>query len=341
MKNKEFINQPVPLEYRRSFWALLPVWIGFILVVGVMSIGSGLASGMNKNEAINAILMGNFLLGIFAAISGFIGAKSGKNFPLLISEVFDKKSAKIVSLYAPITLIGWYAVQASIFGNLIGEIFNIEGIARNWMTLVFALLFSVTCYFGFRALTVVSFFLVPVIILLGLSSLWLVGNNETLQFGFGQEEISFETGFSLVVGSWVLGVIASLPDISRFSHTAISGAILGFVGIFIFNSIGISIGLIGAAFVQQSDPALILLTLGAPIFSLVLGIANIWTTNDNNLYSASIGISFSTGISRETAVILCAFIGASLAFFNPSQFDIFFKFLFFLGNTAPALGGLY
>ena len=342
MKNSniEYINEIVPAIDKRSFLNLLPIWIGFILVVGVMSIGSGLAAGMEKNEAITAILFGNFILGIIAAISGFVGAHSGKSFSLLVSDVFKSKSAKIVSLYAPITLIGWYAVQTSIFGNLLSEIFGIVGIFKNIAIFLSAILFSITCYFGFRTLGYASMFLVPIVIILATYAIWSVSGSETLSFAFGDNLISFETGFSLVVGSWVLGVVASLPDISRFSKTPYSGALLGFFGIFIFNSLGILTGLFGAAYIQNPDPAVILIAIGAPILALILGIANIWTTNDNNLYSASLGISHALQIDRRKIVVVIAAIGALIAFFEPSNFSIFFTFLFFLGNTAPALGGV-
>ena len=338
--NIEYINEVVSTNGKRSFLRLLPIWVGFILVVGVMSIGSGLAAGMEKNEAITAILFGNFILGIIAAISGFVGAHSGKSFSLLVSDVFKSKSAKIVSLYAPITLIGWYAVQTSIFGNLLSEIFGIVGIFKNIAILLSAILFSITCYFGFRTLGYASMFLVPIIIILATYAIWAVSSSETLSFAFGDNLISFETGFSLVVGSWVLGVVASLPDISRFSKTPCSGALLGFFGIFIFNSLGILAGLFGAAYIQNPDPAVILIAIGAPILALILGIANIWTTNDNNLYSASLGISHALQIDRRKIVVVIAIIGALIAFFEPSNFSIFFTFLFFLGNTAPALGGV-
>lgn len=340
MNSKEYVSNAVPQEKRKHFLRLLPIWVGFILVVGVMSVGSGLAAGMDKNSAFNAIILGNLVLGVFAGISGFVGAHSGKSFSLLVEDSFTGVSSRLVSLYAPITLIGWYAVQASIFGSLIGQIFGFTGIAENIITLFAALLFSVTCYFGFRVLGLASMVLVPLIVLLCIYALWGVYDADSGNYAFGSETIDFETGFSLVVGSWILGVIASLPDISRYSKSAWSGALLGFLGIFIFNSLGITVGLLGAVYAETSDPASILLVAGAPVLALILGIANIWTTNDNNLYSASLGIARSLKIDRRKAVVGSALLGALVAFSNPSNFDIFFKFLFFLGNTAPALGGV-
>lgn len=100
------------------------------------------------------------------------------------------------------------------------------------------------------------------------------------------------------------------------------------------------IGAIAAINTGAFDPSGILLGLGFVPLAIILAIANIWTTNDNNLYSATLGASRSLRIPRYAAVILCGLIGAIFAAFNPATIGSIFTILIAVGSTAPSLGGV-
>jgi cytosine permease len=182
--------------------------------------------------------------------------------------------------------------------------------------------------------------LVPAVIALGIFVLSYVMSTGSGSFGFGAMHMSFNEGLGLVVGSWALGVVTTFPDLARFAKSPLAGALIGFFGIMLFNSLNFFLGAIGAALAREFDPALILLAAGVPTLALLMAIGNVWTTNDANLYSASLGISRAFPISRRSAVLIGALLSAIIAFFNPAQSSIFFNFLLVLGVTAPALGGV-
>lgn len=337
----DYVNIPVPSEGRRNPWYVLSVWLGFIIVVGIMSVGGGLASQMSLSDLLASVVIGNFILGCFAALTGYIASESGESFPLLAKRSFSGTSWRIVALYPALALIGWYAIECAIFGNLIGQAAGLSDFWTRAAMGLSAILFSISTYVGFRALKWVSLFLVPTIIVLGVYAIFaILGIGTESNFGTADSLIGISEGLGPVIGSWALGVVAAYPDLARFCRNPKVAAAIGFIGIFIFNSLTILLGAAGAAYTGEYDPALILIGLGSIPIALILGIANLWTTNDSNLYSASIGLSLSTGISRKSAVIASAFIGLIVALFDPSQFSIFFGFLGFLGNTAPALGGV-
>jgi cytosine permease len=304
-----------------------------------MAVGGGMAAGMDLKPLLTAVVLGNLLLGLLAALSGYVAARSGKSFAQLCADVFPGASQKVVLLYAPVTLIAWYAIECAIFGSLIGHIFHLGPVESRVAMAASAAVFCITTYFGFRGMQWLSFVLVPTIIVLGAYSFYYVVWSGSGHFAFGAP-ITFDEGLGLVVGSWALGVVAAYPDLARFARSPAVGAWMGFLGILIFNSLNFMIGAAGAAYAQQYDPALILLAAGTVSLAVIMAIGNVWTTNDANLYSASLGISKAFPISRRSAVLLSALISVVLAFFNPAQFSVFFKFLGILGATAPALGGI-
>ena len=340
LSRNDFVHEIVPPDHKRHWLRIFSVWVGFIIVVGIMAIGGDMAAEMQLPEMIGTVLLGNFLLGLLAAFSGYVAGKSGKSFAQLCCDVFPGASGTIVLLYAPITLIGWYSIECAIFGSLIGNILDLGPVMSRIAMALSAAVFCVTTYLGFRGIQWLSFVLVPTVIILGTFVFLYVLETGSGNFGFGPTHLSFDGGLGLVIGSWALGVVAAYPDLARFARSPIAAALMGFIGIFVFNSLNFLIGASGAALAKQYVPALILLSAGIPSLAVVMAIGNVWTTNDANLYSASLGISKAFPIGRRPAVLASAAISVVIAFFNPAQFSTFFLFLGILGTTAPALGGV-
>jgi len=336
----DFVRQPVPEADRRPWWKIFSVWVGFIVVVGIMAVGGGMAAGMSLKPFLGAVLIGNTILGLLAALSGYVGAKSGKSFPQLCGDVFPGRSSVLVLLYAPITLVAWYAIECSIFGALIAHVLGLGPMAGRVAMALSAAVFCITTYLGIKGMQWLSVVLVPVIVALGGYAFFYVLATGSGHFGFGPAPVSFNDGVGLVIGSWALGVVAAYPDLARFARSPAVGALMGFFGILVFNSLNLLIGAAGAALSSQYDPALILLAAGTPLLAIIMAVGNIWTTNDANLYSASLGVARAFPLSRRPVVLACAAIAVIVAFFNPAQFTVLFSFLAVLGNTAPALGGV-
>lgn len=339
-KHEDFLTCSVPSGARRSAILVLFVWLGFLIVVGIMAVGGGLAAQLTLRELILALVIGNAMLAAFAGLGGYIGGESGLSFNLLVSRAFPGASWRFVSLYVPTVLIGWYGVEASIFANLIGELTGASELVRRALMAVAGIVFAVSAYIGFRALRVVSLVLVPVIIILGSVAIWHVAGSSATGFDSSDTSLNLSTAISIVVGTWIMGALTCVPDLTRFCRSGVRGAAVGVAGIVIGNVFTLAIGAAGAALTQESDPAKILASLGFPIAAIAISLANIWTTNDNNMYSASLNIARMLSMSRRQAVLVCMLVGAMFAALDPSRLGFLFPFLLFLGNTAPALGGV-
>jgi purine-cytosine permease-like protein len=100
------------------------------------------------------------------------------------------------------------------------------------------------------------------------------------------------------------------------------------------------IGGYGASLTKESDPAIILCSLGFIVAGLLFSLANIWTTNDSNMYAASLNLSSVIQVTRRKCVLICTVIGIILTVLHPERLSFIFTFLIFMGNTAPALAGV-
>lgn len=338
--DNDFVHEVVPATARQGFWRILFVWLGFVLVVGIMAVGGGLASQMPRGELIVAILVGNLVLGGMAAFSGYIGAETGVSFNVLMSYAFAGRSWRVASLFVPIVMIGWYAIESALFANYVGEVLHLSELARRGVMFLSALGFAVSAYLGFQVLGLVSFVLVPLILGLGGFAILRIATDHSAAFNFGVDHVNLATGTALVVSSWALAVLLCLPDLTRFSRNPRIGAVVGFLGIFIGNCFNFFIGAAGAGLTRQADPALILASLGFVAFGLLFSFANIWSTNDNNLYSAALHVARILAWPRKRTVVLCTVVGACIAVFNPARISFIFDTLIFMGSTGPALGGV-
>ncbi|HEY0019091.1 MAG TPA: cytosine permease [Longimicrobium sp.] len=339
-EDPDYLYTSVPSTDRKPAWAVFSVFLGFIVVAGQMTVGGGLASQLSKGDLIAAVLIGNAIAGVFAAFAGYTGVTSGKSFVILTKEAFPQGTWRVACLYVPLVLIGWYAVEAAIFGSLLASAAGAGSIATRLFIVGSAILFASSTFIGFKGLRYVSYVAVPVMIGIGTYAIVRVMTSTNADFGFGSVQLSLGQATALVVGSWIMGALTCVPDLTRFNRSHWAAIAIGFFGILLGNSFNHLVGAAGAAFAKQADPAVILMTLGLVVPGLVFALANIWTTNDGNMYSASLNAAPVLGISRRAAVVLCTGLAAGLAMFRPHEMPKLFMFLGVLNVTAPALGAV-
>ena len=110
------------------------------------------------------------------------------------------------------------------------------------------------------------------------------------------------------VGSFVSGGTAT-PDVARFAKDGKSGAITTVVAFFIGNSLMFFFGAVSSIFVGGNDIFEVMVRLNLFYLAvLVLGL-NIWTTNDNALYTAGLGLANIFHQRKKPMVLLSGIIG--------------------------------
>ena len=136
------------------------------------------------------------------------------------------------------------------------------------------------------------------------------------------------------MGSFVSGGTAT-PNFTRFAKSGKVGLITTIAAFFIGNSLMFLFGAVSSIYAGGNDIFEVMLNLNLFYLAvLVLGL-NIWTTNDNALYTAGLGLANITGMSKKSMVIVSGLIGTVAAVW---LYWNFCGWLNILNCTLPPVG---
>ena len=281
-------------------------------------------------------------MSLYGGAIGAAGAKEGVASAMLARHSFGREGSKFIGILLAVVMLGWFAVQVGFFGSTMAALFPNAGVitqkyvAAGWG----GILMMITAYFGYKGLNALSYVAVPLIAILatvgsviavenagGLSTILNIAPNKPMTIG---------AAVVTIVGSFAGGAAAQ-SDITRYAKTpktAWAGTIFGYL---IANSFVILAGYIIAASTGESDLPVAFLAMGLGAAALIILILAQWTTNDNNLYTASLGLSNCLPFTKHQIVlgagVLATLVGAmGLA-------DYFTTWLSILGIGLPPVAG--
>ena len=310
----DYAEQAVPKESRKGFVSMFMIMLGFTFFSASMWVGQQLAEGLDFWGFLGSLILGGAILGAYTGLLGYVGAKTGLSMDLLAKKAFGEKGSWLSSAMISFTQIGWFGVGLAMFAiPVAGEIFH-----------------------GNEAL--VSSIAVPLVAVLGTVAMVMAvrqGDGTIIdQFAVSSGSLSVIGGAGLVIGSFVSGGTAT-PNFTRFAKDAKSGTIATVIAFFIGNSLMFFFGAIAYIFVGGNDIFEVMIRLNLFYMAiLVLGM-NIWTTNDNALYSAGLGLANIFGQKKKPMVLISGAIGTILSvwlYYN------FCDWLNILNCTLPPVG---
>lgn len=336
-KDYDYELSHVNEKNKKGFFSMLVVMMGFTFFSASMLTGGTLGTGLNLKDFFIAILIGNLILSIYTGLLSYIGSQTGLSMHLLTRYSFGEKGSYLASFITSVTQIGWFGVGISMFAIPISNRF---GINLYLLVAITGILMTTTAYFGIKSLTILSAIAVPAIAILGSSSIIIainsVGGINSLANIEPIDKISLITAITLCIGSFISGGTVT-PDFTRFAGNKKIAVSTTMIAFFIGNSLMFLFGAIGAMVTGNSDIADVMFSQGLIIPAiLVLGL-NIWTTNDNALYTAGLGLSNITKISKKKLVIVSGLIGTIGAIWLNNNFT---GFLTFLNSMLPPVGGI-
>lgn len=335
----DYAECAVPKGSRRSILTMFMIMLGFTFFSASMWVGQELADGLDFRGFIQSLLLGGVILGLYTGLLGYVGAETGLSMDLLAQRAFGRKGSYLSSAMISFTQIGWFGVGLAMFAIPVSKELLGGSEAAQWALVILAgVCMTASAYFGIKSLTIVSYIAVPLVAVLGTVAMVMAvrqGDGTIIdQFAKSSGSLTVIGGAGLVVGSFVSGGTAT-PNFTRFAKNGRVGAITTVVAFFIGNSLMFFFGAVSSIFVGGNDIFEVMIRLNLFYLAvLVLGL-NIWTTNDNALYSAGLGLSNIFHQKKKPMVLVSGIIGTVTAvwlYYN------FCDWLNILNCTLPPIG---
>lgn len=335
----DYSNSAVPQSQRRSFLTMFMIMLGFTFFSASMWVGQELAEGLDFYGFIGALLVGGLILSIYTGLLGYVGAKTGLSMDLLAKKAFGIKGSYLSSAMISFTQIGWFGVGVAMFAiPVANELFNGSEIAKWILVVIAGICMTCSAYFGIKSLTIVSYVAVPLVAILGTVSMIMAINqgDGTIidQFAKSSGTLTVIGGAGLVVGSFVSGGTAT-PNFTRFAKNGKEGVWSTVIAFFIGNSLMFFFGAIAYIFVGGNDIFEVMINLGLFYMAIIVLGLNIWTTNDNALYSAGLGLANIFNTKKKPMVLVSGVIGTLTSIW---LYYNFVSWLNVLNCTLPPVG---
>jgi purine-cytosine permease-like protein len=278
-------------------------------------------SGFSLAQVLTGAVTACIIIVVFQLFSGFMGAKSGLNYVLLLRKVFGSSGSKIVSLVWCLLFLAWYSLNAVLLTEAIKGLFGLS-LESCWLAVPLAILMAVNNWFGFRGVANFARYLAaPVLILWVAYALFkvLIATPVCLTSHSCHQSFSYSLVVIpvLIVGSSMWG---NEPDFFRFGKpskfkTVLPLVVSVLIGQILFPVTGWLLGRIsnaadiGAftkfmnAYSFGHNPWLAAFVLAVSYFAL----------NDGNLYGAINGLEDFWKTRRHRLVLALVVAGAALA----------------------------
>ena len=316
----EYEWRPVPMDFRISFWRLLPIWLSCPMIIFTAMIGAMLALKIGFIETFCAILIGNAFLFLYTVLLGILSMQRGMNLSLQLNVTYGKKSAQWFVLLTSMVTLGWLIVQSGFITESIVSVFNYS---PSFIISAVVSALAIVTFFGIRS---VSFSCLLSIVLFLLVSVYIIKDVfHALSFSYiwhfkpatPQHFISFPSAVSIVIGSWISGATAN-SDFNRWARSERSVICSVFTGFPLSSSfamtvgalVGISLSLSGVKVMDSGNLFYYLIGKNLywlNIFSVLFIFCNVSSVCIHNLYNATSQMCHLFKISFQPMVIaLCA-----------------------------------
>lgn len=337
--DKDYQNSAVPKSERRGFLTMFMIMLGFTFFSASMWTGQVLSNGLDFSGFISALLLGGLILGLYTGVLGYIGAESGLSLDLLAVRSFGKKGSYLPSALIAFTQCGWFGVGLAMFAIPVAQAwFGNDPMITYALVFLAGVCMTWSAYYGIKSLTLISYIAVPCVAILGTAAMILAaqqGNGTFIEnFAKSTNDLGIIGGAGLVIGSFVSGGTAT-PNFTRYAKTKWGGFWTTVIAFFIGNSLMFFFGAVANIYVGGNDIFDVMKNLGMFWTAiLVLGL-NIWTTNDNAIYTTGLGLANITGFSKRSMVLAAGILGTIAAVW---LYWNFCGYLSILNATLPPIG---
>lgn len=319
----------------QNFLQLTSVQAGGAICLPMFLIGHTLEKKVGLPSSLIALFLGNFLLFVIALVTAYFGAKYRQSTAEIIRSLFGKRGAILFSVGMSLSLLGWFSIQLNVMTMGLQELLIIPKGFEIYINLMLGLIIALVALKGSKGMCALANISMPILVaMIALAVSQALGNDivetESLPITLG--------GLSLVLAS-AIGAVIDLPTFFRESRSQkdalIATALLFLFVIPLIEGVGIYLSvktgdgnIIAALTGNSSSP---LLKAFAALFVLFAG----WTTNQANLYSATVS---SQVIFPKISPLMFGLFATGLSCFN--VLDQLTELLEVIGIVLASMGGI-
>ncbi|PTU80684.1 cytosine permease [Pseudomonas indoloxydans] len=332
----------VPSGARQGLFSTAILLFGFTFFTATMFAGGKIGMAFDFTTLLWAAVIGNLLLGLYAAVLGLIACRSGLNSVLMGRFCFGEVGSKLSDMLLGFTQIGWYAWGTATIAIVLVKILGLPDSLTIPLMVLFGFGFCLTAFVGYKGLDLLSRVAVPAMLVLLVASLWIatrdIGGMAGLLAVQPKESMSLSMAITLVFGTFVSGATQA-TNWTRFAKSGRVAVLASLFGFFIGNGLMIVAGAYGAIVYQQPDVVEVLVLQGLSMAAVIMLFLNLWTTQDNTIYNfAAAGCNLLRTGKRKTVTLAGAAIGTLLAI--GGMYEMLIPFLILLGSIIPPIGGV-
>ncbi|MCX4832871.1 cytosine permease [Streptomyces sp. NBC_01016] len=334
----------VPKDKRLGFWTMLLQWLAQSGSISQFTLGATIGVGMTFGDAFLAFTLGAVILEVVIFLIGMAGMREGLATPLLTRWVgFGRNGSALVSFVIAVSLVGWFGVQNTIFGDSVSSLVG----GPSWLWCIVAgLAITVLVIFGFRYMAVMAKIVTPLFFAMVAWSVVDALSDHSIGDLISSpppgQAIPLSVAATAIAGGYMTGAIVS-PEMTRYNkkgaHVFLQSASSMILSEYIVGLTGVLLG-----HMVKSDQVSQIVLSTSGVFGVLVVLMSTAKINDWNLYGSSLGVVnffqvvFKKRLHRGAVTIALGVAGTALS--AVGIMTHFTEFLSVLGVAIPPIGGI-
>lgn len=342
---EDYTLEPVPSHTNTTGWRVAMVICAIGITLPAIWVSSDLAITEGFWPANLAFWLGNAFVALAGIFTAIIGSRSRLSTYMILQFSFGRNGAKLVNLLMAVTLLGWYASTAELFGYALQDgILELTGMSVGTATAIIlsSAVMIATTIWGYSMVERFSILSVPLLLLFMIYVAYVAYSTaETGVFlhvpedGSGQVEL-----VSITIGLAALTAVL-MPDFTRYCPNDRQSIIASVVGIGITYPMVMTMASVPAVVTGEADFVTIMVGMGVVFSALIVLVFATWSTNITNLYSATLTLqTFVPKVPNWKITIAGAIVATVFAVTGVVE-AYFIPFLLFLGFASMPIIGVY
>ena len=341
----------VPDEAKQPFWRILFIRIGAICCVSQLMLGAALGFGMTFWDAFLATMLGSVLLQVVSWALGTAAAHEGLSTSLLSRWAgFGKGGSALFGGVVAISMVGWFGVQNSVFGEGMASIVTLTDFLGGMEYPVWAIItglgITLLVVVGIKAIANFAAIFVPLFVIVVIVAAAIILQNhsltELLTTAPPGPALTLGAATTMVAGGFIAGAICT-PDYARFLKNGNQVFWMTLIGTFV-GELGMNLLAVMLAHAMGTENVVDIMMGTSGIIGVIIVVASTVKLNDINLYSSSLGLAtmlnalFNKKLSRNALVWTLGIVGTALSVIGIINY--FTDFLVLLGVAIPPVAGI-